>query len=379
MLLSPSVHAKTLRVATFNVSMEATNYLADGEQANGLELFKQLENGENPQIRNIAEIIQRVRPDIILLNEFDYIVDPEKGLLAFIKHYLNIAQHDETEAIDYPYFYTAPVNTGVDSGLDLDKDGVASGKGGDAFGFGFFPGHYGMAVLSKYPIDADNVRTFQHFLWKDMPAARLDEIKMEDGSSWYSDKAKKIFRLSSKSHWDLPIIIGEDTLHILASHPTPPVFDGPEDRNGKRNHDEIRLWVDYISSGENASYIYDDKGVTGGFTGRNFVILGDLNASTDEGDANQKGIKALINHPRINTTIKPTSLGGKQHSPHNAFGKNHTANWGMRADYVLPSKNLSVIDSGVFWPRKEDILYRLVKDRNTSSDHRLVWLGIVVQ
>ena len=30
-----------------------------------------LSNSDHPQISNIAEIIQRVRPDILLLNEFD--------------------------------------------------------------------------------------------------------------------------------------------------------------------------------------------------------------------------------------------------------------------------------------------------------------------
>ena len=72
------------------------------------------------------------------------------------------------------------------------------------------------------------------------------------------------------------------------------------------------------------------------------------------------------------------SIGGKQQSPDNPFGTYHTASWGMRADYVLPSKNLKVSDSGVFWPGKEDELYRLVKDRNTSSDHRLVWVDFVI-
>ena len=39
------------------------------------------------------------------------------------------------------------------------------------------------------------------------------------------------------------------TVHVLASHPTPPTFDGAEDRNGRRNHDEIRFWADYVSPG----------------------------------------------------------------------------------------------------------------------------------
>ncbi len=55
-----------------------------------------------------------------------------------------------------------------------------------------------------------------------------------------------MLRLSSKSHWDIPLQIGGAIVHVLTAHPTPPVFDGPEDRNGCRNHDEIRLWSDYI-------------------------------------------------------------------------------------------------------------------------------------
>jgi hypothetical protein len=53
--------------------------------------------------------------------------------------------------------------------------------------------------------------------------------------------------------------VGGKTIHVLASHPTPPTFDGAEDRNGKRNHDEIRFWRDYISE-KTSNYIYDDKG-----------------------------------------------------------------------------------------------------------------------
>ncbi len=83
-------------------------------------------------------------------------------------------------------------------------------------------------------------------------------------------KPGRDFRLSSKSHWDVPVKVGNKTIHILASHPTPPSFDGAEDRNGKRNHDEIRFWKDYISDSSN-QYIYDDKGVKGGFN-RKFLF-----------------------------------------------------------------------------------------------------------
>lgn len=68
-----------LKVATFNVSMEAENYLPRGTRGSSQVLIDVLANGEHPQVKNIAAIIQRVRPDILLLNEFDYIENPGSG------------------------------------------------------------------------------------------------------------------------------------------------------------------------------------------------------------------------------------------------------------------------------------------------------------
>ncbi|CCH69661.1 hypothetical protein BN10_300002 [Phycicoccus elongatus Lp2] len=44
-----------------------------------------------------------------------------------------------------PYFFTAPSNTGIPSGFDLNNNGVVGG-GDDDFGFGLFPGQYGMVT-----------------------------------------------------------------------------------------------------------------------------------------------------------------------------------------------------------------------------------------
>ncbi|MEO9944454.1 endonuclease/exonuclease/phosphatase family protein [Paraglaciecola sp.] len=364
-----------LRVATFNVSMEATNYVEQISNIEGNELSQYLIAGNHLQIKNIAEIIQRVQPDIILLNEFDYLASSDSDIKAFLDNYLALSQNDSSPVF-YPYFFAAPVNTGVDSGVDLNKDGVTSGTKDDAFGFGLYPGHYGMVVLSKYPIKKSNVRTFQKFLWKDMPDNLLDTVKYEDGTHYYSEEAQQVLRLSSKSHWDIPIEINGNELHILASHPTPPVFDGPENRNGKRNHDEIRFWRDYLSTKTESSYIYDDKGERGGFKGINFVIVGDLNASADEGDGLKRGIQGLLNHPDVNDSFTPESHAAKLHTPDSTFSASHTAFWRMRADYVLPSNSFKIIDSGVFWPDSDDLHYRLIKDRKSSSDHRLVWVDL---
>ncbi|MEH8016393.1 endonuclease/exonuclease/phosphatase family protein [Rheinheimera muenzenbergensis] len=372
---SPDMHATELTFATFNVSMEAQNYLPHGEAGDGTVLAELLKTDSQPQIKNIAHIIQLVRPDVLLLNEFDYIANPEHGIKAFIRNYLNKAQGNAL-AIDYPYFYYNTVNTGQPSGFDLDNDGKASGIGADAWGYGFYPGQYGMVLLSKYPIDTAKVRSFQQFKWKDMPG--FMPTKKADGSPWYSDAAWAQFPLSSKSHWDIPLLVNGNTIHVLASHPTPPVFDGPENRNGIRNHDEIRFWVDYLTP-DNAGYIYDDKGSKGGLAADSpFVLLGDQNASADgEGDALNTAIRALYHHPRINNSNPPASAGGAENAADNPNAPFHTAGWRMRADYVLPSTSGFVIkDSGVFWPAKADPLYPLVGSRGASSDHRLVWVKL---
>jgi len=366
-----------LRIATFNVSMDATNY-AVRETGKATKIAKEnlsiALKQNHQQIKNIAEIIQRINPDIILLNEFDRTDESSENIQLFLSNYLAHSQLGQAP-VHYPYFYQGPVNTGVKISGDANNDGKSDQLPNDTHGFGYFEGHFGMVLLSKYPINEKSIRTFQNFKWRDMPNA-LKPIDPSTKKPWFSDEIWQILRLSSKSHWDIPVNVNGKTIHILASHPTPPVFDGPENRNGKRNHDEVRFWFDYIN-GEQAHYIYDDVGNKGGLTPQQpFIILGDQNASSVEGDAINSSIGALLTSDKLQDP-KPASLGGELHKTENINAKYHTAYWGMRADYVLPSAiNFTIKDSGVFWPQKSDETYRLIKNRQASSDHRLVWVDL---
>ena len=154
---------KDVRFATFNASL---NRNVEGQ------LVADLSTPNNAQASLIAETIQRVNPDVLLINEFDYVAGGQAAEL-FRDNYLAVP-HNGAPAVDYPYYFVAPSNTGVPSGFDLNNNGVVGGPD-DAFGFGFFPGQFGMAVFSKYPIQDDDIRTFQNFLWKDMPGALLPD------------------------------------------------------------------------------------------------------------------------------------------------------------------------------------------------------------
>jgi hypothetical protein len=372
-----------VRFATFNASLN---------RGSAGVLAAELSAPGSAQPDVIAEIIQRTRPDVLLINEFDYDAS-DVALDGFQDNYLSVP-HGDAEPIDYPYRYTAPSNTGIFSGFDLDNSGAAGDfVPGDSFGFGFFPGQYGMAVYSMFPIAYDDIRTFQHFLWKDMPGALLpyDPIAM---APWYSDDELDVFRLSSKSHWDVPIQISNETVHFLVSHPTPPVFDGPEDRNGTRNHDEIRFWADYIHPGR-SGYIYDDDGGTGGLGGSDlFVIAGDQNSDPNDGDSIPGSAQLLLNSPKVNTKVTPSSLGGPEqdalqggantsHLSDPAFDTADFSDFApgnLRADYVLPRKNMQISDAGVFWPESSDPDFALVGTWPfPSSDHRLVWIDVRVK
>jgi hypothetical protein len=377
----PNGERDTVRFATFNASL---NRNVAGQ------LRADLSTPGNAQAATVAEIIQRVRPEVLLINEFDF--DPTAAEL-FRTNYLEVSQNG-AEPIRYDHLFIAPSNTGIPSGFDLNNNGVIGGPD-DAFGFGFFPGQFGMLVLSQHPIDTADVRTFQHFLWKDMPGALLpDDPATPAPADWYSPAELDVFRLSSKSHWDVPILIDGKTVHFLVSHPTPPVFDGPEDRNGTRNFDEIRFWADYITPGIASRYIYDDESRTGGLPpGASFVIAGDQNSDPLDGDSIPGAIQQLIEHPRVNTKVTPDSEGAVEQSAlqgganltHRSNPRFDTADFAdtapgnLRADYVLPSKNLRIEDAAVFWPLSDDPLFRLVGTFPfPSSDHRLVLVDVRV-
>ncbi|WAJ69518.1 endonuclease/exonuclease/phosphatase family protein [Catenovulum adriaticum] len=374
------ISASDIRVATFNVSMEAENYESDDSTvvSQGAQILAdELAAGDNAQIKNIAEIIQRVRPDMVLLNEFDYIADANSGIEMFISQYLNVAQAEDVNSIDYPYYFVAPSNTGTPTNFDLDNNGTATGTQNDAYGFGQFEGHYAMVFISRFPIEQEDVRTFQKFLWKDMPG-NLMPTDPATGENWYNEAETNEFRLSSKSHWDIPVNVDGELIHILASHPTPPTFDGAEDRNGTRNHDEVRFWADYVNP-ENSAYIYDDNGAFSGLTeNARFVIVGDLNASV-EGDAYDGTINQLLNNEYVYADFAPSSEGGLENDESNPLSPYHTASWQMRADYVLSSEfGLMAKQGSVFWPAENDNLYSLISSRTASSDHRLVWLDVAI-
>ncbi|MEJ2084122.1 MAG: endonuclease/exonuclease/phosphatase family protein [Acidobacteriota bacterium] len=376
-----SVASETIRVATFNIEDVRTGELLDPESV---------------RLRAAAALIQRLQPDILVLNEIPYNQpgDPDwqsdqragDNAQRFCDAFLARSQGEGLEPLEMKAF-TAPVNTGVASGFDLDNDGAIHSEvpplppvgedprtpegiayAGDAWGFGTYPGHYAMALLvsSDLKVARSDVRTFQQFLWSRMPGA-LIPVDPDSGATWYSEQEWASMRLASKSFWDVPVILPSgQRIRFLLSHPTPPAFDGPEQRNRARNHDEIRFWADYLND---AQYIVDDDGVAGGLEKDElFVIAGDLNSDPDEGLSLGNPIDGfLLKHPRIQGDFVP-SVSPQEEGSSDGVDPDDTSSWGMRVDYVLPSIGFEIVGGGVWRPGGG------VK----ISDHYLVYVDLKI-
>ncbi|MEM6729254.1 MAG: endonuclease/exonuclease/phosphatase family protein, partial [Pseudomonadota bacterium] len=182
------------------------------------------------------------------------------------------------EAAGYPHHFSAPPNTGLESGHDLDGDGRL-GTPRDAQGYGRFSGAGSMAILSRYPLTLRRDETA--LLWLDHEGARLPALA---GQPFPSAEAQAVQRLSTTAHWE--VAVEYYGLSLLTAYPTPPVFDGPEDRNGLRNADEVRLIADMARD-----------------VGGAFVIAGDLNLDPNDGQGLRLVMAALLADPMLQDPV----------------------------------------------------------------------------
>jgi hypothetical protein len=308
----------------------------------------ELSRAEAPQADAVVRVLVELDADVILLTSVDY--DRSGVALGLLADRLAKA------GATYPHHFALRPNTGMQTGLDVDGNGQI-GDPADAQGWGLFSGQGGMAILSRLPLDSDAARDFSGFLWRDLPDALLPEgmsLPLQD-----------IQRLATTGFWDVPVQTDAGPLHLLAWHATPPVFDGPEDRNGRRNHDETAFWRLFL---DGSLPMTPPEGP--------FVLMGDGNLDPADGDGLRQGITALLAHPSLQDPaprgthgrIEPGQLGdpAQDTSLYDRIG-------GLRLDYVLPSAGVRVVGSGVLWPEPES---PLSADLAAASRHCPVWVDL---
>ncbi len=305
-------------------------------------LLRDLHDPDDEQINATVAVIAEADADILVLQDVDY--DAAGAALDAL------AQRLTEAGTAYAHRFALRPNTGMPTGFDLDGDGDAHGRR-DSQGYGSFSGQGGMAVLSRFPIS--DVRDFSTFLWADLPDG--------DAALVTPAEALPVLRLATVAAWDVTITLPDGTpFHLLTLHASPPVFDGPEDRNGRRNADELRFWRLYLDG-------WSPDGRS--FQAEHFALIGTFNLDPARGEGRRDTLTALLDHPNLQD---PAPTGG---------GGTATADWdeptpgNLRVDYILPSRTVDVTSSAVLWPRDEHegILPEIAA---VASDHRLVWVDI---
>jgi hypothetical protein len=331
--------AETLRIATWNIGLDRTGP--------GL-LVQDLARGEDPQVAAVVRVLKALDADVILLTSIDY----DRGEVALGLLVDRLAEAGKR----YPHRFALRPNTGMQTGFDVDGNGRV-GDPRDAQGFGLFSGQGGMAILSRFPVDGAAAKDHSAFLWRDLPGALLP-AGMDLG-------LVEVQRLATTGFWDVPVLTPGGPLHVLAWHATPPVFDGPEDRNGRRNHDEAAFWREYL---DGALPMQPPQAP--------FVLLGDGNLDPADGDGRREGIAVLLAHPGLQDP-GPRGTHGRVEGDQAGDPALDTVLYddlgGLRLDYVLPAAELRVTGAGVLWPEASD---PLAADLAAASRHFPVWVDI---
>jgi len=336
--------ADTIRLATYHTELSRAGP--------GL-LLRDILRGEDEQIAAVIAVIAANAPDIVLLQGIDH--DLEGHALAAFSDRLQAA------GAIYPYRLALPPNAGVSTAHDLDGDG-RRGMPRDAQSYGRFRGEGGMALLSRYPIGA--VRDHSGFLWRDLPGGQVQGV--------LSPEALAVQRLASGAAWDVAVDVGDAVLRLLTIHAAPPVFDGPEDRNGRRNEDELWFWLRQFAGWSPDGAPPPEPPL---------AIIGVLNADPVDGEARRGALTAALTHPLLQDP-RPQSPGGAEDGD-----ATDTVDWrdpdpgNLRTDYILPSADLDVTGAGVVWPARDDPDRALLggSDGIGASRHRLVWVDLVLE
>ena len=297
-------------------------------------LLHHLQKGDEAQVEQDITAMLAMQADVLVLTNFDYDYD---GLaLAALQKRL------ADKGLVYADSLGLQPNTGIPTWLDLNHDGALSGPR-DAQAYGRFAGQAGMAVLSRFPLDRDNIRDFTALLWKDLPGADLPPDM--------ADEARLLQRLSTAGHYEVPVIYAPGkTLQLLVWSATPPIFDGPEDRNGRRNADETALWLHLLDG--TLPLIAPE---TGHYAPPNqpFVILGLANLDPVDGSGLPQSLQALLADPQVQD---PAPRGAKARVDAGQMGDPALdttvlkSGVGLRLDYLLPSRKIVVQSAAVLWP-----------------------------
>ncbi|CTQ49144.1 endonuclease/exonuclease/phosphatase family protein [Jannaschia donghaensis] len=302
--------AETIRLATFDTGL--------GRKGPGL-MLRDLQSGRDDQAEAAIALIAQADADVLMLMDIDW--DYAGNGAAALRDRLSDVGGG------YPHHIARRPNSGVPSGFDLDGDGTTH-EARDALGYGRFTGDSGLAVLSRFPLG--EIRDLTGALWSDhgTPADLVPPPALAG------------MPLATTAQWVVPITIRGQEITLVTMSAGTPVFDGPEDRNGIRNRDELTLVSDLVDGAKAA------------------LVMGRANQDPAGGEGHAEALMRLLTHPALQDPRPEGPDGGLATVEFRTVGP-------MRVDYVLPPRGLRVVGSGTLHDA-------------AAGPSRLVWVDVAV-
>ena len=368
---TPSPPGNTVRFATFNASLNRAR--------RGPAASPTCRRPTTPRPATVAEIIQRVRPDVLLINEFDF--DADGTALRLFQQQLPVRRRTTAPRRSATrYRFIAPSNTGIPSGFDLNNYGTSIGGPGRRLRLRRLPGpvrHGRLLAATRStpttsgPSSTSSGRTCRA---RCCPTTRPPRRRPTGTPprSWPSSRCRPRATGTCRSR--------SAARPSTSWSATPPrrCSTVPRTATARRNHDEIRLWADYVTPGAERLHLRRRRQARRARArGAAFVIAG----RPELRPARRR------QHPRLDPAAAGQPAGQHHRHPDQRRGRSEQAEaagrgrtsptesdprvrhrrlrrqlpgpGNLRADYVLPSSDLRIRNSGIFWPTVDDPFFYL--------------------
>ena len=246
-------------------------------------------------------------PDVLLVNEFDYVEGGEAAEL-FRENYLEVAQNGARRSSTRTTS-SRPSTPACPAGFDLNNNGTVGG-GNDAFG------------LRRVP------RPVRHGRLLEVPDRRPTASARSRSSSGRTCRARccpttrprrsrptgtrprssTVCGCRRRATGTCRSGSADDTVHFLVS---PPDAAGlrrrPRTATAPATSTRSGFWADYVRPAAAATSTTTRAGTAACGRGARFVIAGDQNSDPLDGDSVAGAIQQLLDNPRVNARVTPSS------------------------------------------------------------------------
>ncbi len=304
---------------------------------------EKLNDSNNPQLKAVKEVLSSYDFDILSINEIQYDLPGVPSLESKSKgeNLTKLAKKIGLNPAEWSQIFS-PANTGSfakrkKNNTYFVEESPLAREHADPVNYGLFPGQYSTAGLIKG--DLRYKKTINNLKWIDFNSkAKPSQFRMANGRSLPNDMV-----LFDKNFNHAVATINEKDIHLIFFHAVPSYgFGNKFTPNFKRNADQLKFLEWYIT-GSTDFEVTLDRAQWPAITKDSYVIVvGDLNA-----DINQQDSPGAAVIKRLSKTLKPWMQNYEFTNEGSGFSPKPLR---LTLDYILSSKNISVVDAGVISP-----------------------------